>query len=239
MTDFIYAEDFNFQNGPELRFFHQFLKGLVHKQNNLIGVIRGFSSPVLFDGNLDEGGRENLDQVQQSALTFKTLNETVLSAAGIGRCDAGIVSLDQMRPFWTEKLNAHAAASNSVINWAVADRISPVHGDNTKLTQILIELVRNATDAATGEGIHPVGIEIEAATDFPASTAITIRNPSLSSYDATQLPKLFRPFETQKSGEHFGLGLTLAAVLSAQMGLKLGLQSADQTFAARLVLPNA
>ncbi len=239
MTDFVYANDFQFSESSTLRFFHQFLKGMVHKQNNLIGVIRGFSSPVLFDEGLDEGGRENLDQVQQSALTFQNLNEKVLSAAGIGRCDDGTVSLSQMLPFWTEKIETHASASNTAVNWAVSDDMSPVRGDNTKLTQILMELIKNATDAATGEGSHAVGIEISPSTDFPSATAITIRNPTVQSYTSTQLETLFRPFETQKSGEHFGLGLTLAAVLSAQMDFKLAIQSADQTFAARLILPNA
>ena len=54
-----------------------------------------------------------------------------------------------------------------------------------------------------------------------------------------RLPQVFKPFMTTKGHNHCGLGLTIAAVLSGQMKMRLGLASGDGITTAWISAPAA
>ena len=86
MADFLYADDFRLGQGPTRRFYEFFLKGYVHKHNNLMGVIQGFSALILFDDTINEEVRESAEQMQTSARAATDLNREILGATGCARC---------------------------------------------------------------------------------------------------------------------------------------------------------
>ena len=45
MADFIFADNYRLDESPTRNFYELFLKGLVHKHNNLMGVIQGIFEP--------------------------------------------------------------------------------------------------------------------------------------------------------------------------------------------------
>ena len=54
-----------------------------------------------------------------------------------------------------------------------------------------------------------------------------------------KLQEIFRPFTGNKNSNHLGLGLTIAAMLSHQMGLQLGVGSENNTTTFWLSCPMA
>ena len=54
-----------------------------------------------------------------------------------------------------------------------------------------------------------------------------------------QMANVFKPFFTTKESEHFGIGLSIAGVLAGQMGMRLGVQSANNTTTFWLSCPAA
>ena len=54
-----------------------------------------------------------------------------------------------------------------------------------------------------------------------------------------KLEQIWHPFYSSKDSSHFGIGLTTAAVLSSQMGINLGVHSADNTTVFWLSIPAA
>lgn len=240
MADFVFADDYRLDDGPTRAFFEEFLKGMVHKHNNLMGVIQGFSSLILYDESINSEVRESAEQMQESARTASDLNRDALPAAGCNRLDMGAVDLSQMLSYWTGKSAEICQEEDVSVEINPRENLPAVKGDSGKITEIFTHLLRNAAEAAAELPTGTVAIDI-----FPPGEAspgnnvdLFIRNSSVEMY-TDALKKSFVPFHTSKGSEHFGLGLTTAAILAGQMGMRLGLRYAEGTTTAWLAMPAA
>lgn len=240
MADFVFADDYRLDESPTRSFFEDFLKGLIHKHNNLMGVMQGFSSLILYDDSINNEVRENAEQMKESAKTASELNQVALPAAGCNKIEMGTVDLSQVLSYWTQK--ATDVCQDAGLNVEVNPRESlpAVKGDSNKISEIFTHLIRNAAEAAGEFPNGSVAIDI-----FPPGEAspggnvdLFIRNSS-AEMNTDALKKSFVPFHTSKGSEHFGLGLTTSAVLAGQMGMRLGLRYAEGTTTAWLTMPAA
>jgi signal transduction histidine kinase len=240
MAEFIFADDYRLDESSTRRFYEFFLKGLVHKHNNLMGVIQGFSSLILYDEDISDEVRENAQQMQDSAKIASELNRDVLVAGGCGRCDMESVAVADVLPYWSETANEICTAAGVSMQTNFSEGLPAISGDRGKLTEVFKQLVRNAADAASEIGGGSVAIDI-----FPPGQAspgnnvdLFIRNSS-GEMSADDLRQAFEPFHSSKGANAFGLGLTIAAVLAGQMGMRLGLRHAEATTTAWLAMPPA
>lgn len=240
MSDFVFADDYRLAPGPTRQFYELFLKGYVHKHNNLMGVIQGFSSLILYDDTINDEVRESAEQMQISAKAATDLNRDVLSAAGCARCDAAPMRIPDALAYWSSKAQEICAKGSVPFELNAKDGLPPVMADSTRLGELVFHLVRNAAEAATGFPGSPVVVDL-----FPPGTAsevgtvdLFVRNRS-ADIDAAGLRRCFQPFETSKGADHFGIGLTSAAVLAGDMGVRLGLRNADGIMTAWLAVPVA
>lgn len=240
MADFIFADDYRLEEGPTRHFYEEFLKGLVHKHNNLMGVIQGFSSLILYDDGISGEVRESAQQMQDAAKTASDLNRDVLTSSGCSRCDSDSVSLDAVSAYWTSK--AEEACNEASVSLQVNFRkgLPAIAGDSGKLGEVFTQLIKNAAEAAVATPSSSVAIDV-----FPPGEAspggtvdLFIRNTSVE-MTAESLKESFVPFHTTKGAEHYGLGLTTAAILAGQMNIRLGLRYADGTTTAWLAMPTA
>lgn len=240
MADFVFADEYRLEPGPTRRFFEHFLKGFVHKHNNLIGVVQGFSGLILIDDSIPTEIRESTEQMQNAARVATVLNREVLGASGCARCEPGAVRLADLLPFWKSKAEEIAASSGVSLAFRVSETLPPVAGDSTRLGEVFFHLVRNACEASAGFPGSAVEIDLLApgAGSNQGTVDLFLRNRS-ADLDEGALRRSFQPFESSKGSEHFGLGLTAAAVLAGDMGLRLGLRSAEGTVTAWLALPEA
>ena len=87
MADFVHADDYCLGQSTTRKFYEFFLKGYIHKHNNLMGVIQGFSSLILYDDTINDEVRESAEQMQTSAKAATDLNREILGATGCARCD--------------------------------------------------------------------------------------------------------------------------------------------------------
>lgn len=240
MADFVFADDFRLDQGPTRRFFEQFLKGFVHKHNNLMGVIQGFSSLILYDDSIGADVRENAEQMQSSAKIATELNRDVLAASGCARCDLAPIQLADSLPYWKSKSEEICAAEGTSLTLDARPNLPLVMADSTRLGELYFHLLRNAAESAAQYPGSPVAVDI-----FPPGEAspgqtvdLFIRNRS-AECDEAALTKCFQPFETTKGSGHFGIGLTAAAVLAGDMRLRLGLRWADGIMTTWLAIPLA
>ncbi len=65
---------------------------------------------------------------------------------------------------------------------------------------------------------------------------IFVRNTG-SQIDMNKVEEIFQPFHSSKDSSHFGVGLTTSAVLSKQMGMRLGVNSENNTTTFWLSVP--
>jgi signal transduction histidine kinase len=240
MADFIFADDYRLDEGSTRSFYETFLKGFVHKHNNLMGVIQGFSSLILYDEGISGEVRDSAQQMQDSSKMASDLNREVLGAAGCGRCEIGSVNLSDVIGYWEGKAKEICDAAGVPLHFTARDGLVPIAGDSGKLSEIFSHLLSNAAEAAADVSGGSVAIDL-----FPSGEAspgdnvdLFIRNSSVE-VSPDMVAKAYEPFHTTKGSEHFGLGLTGAAVLAGQMKQRLGLRFADSTMTAWLAMPPA
>ena len=236
MSDFIFADDYRLDKGTTRDFYQLFLKGLVHKHNNLMGVIQGFSSLILYEDDLDPSVRENAQQMQDSARAASELNKELLTASGCVHFEdqLGTVQLDSMWPFLMEKCEGICKAGETTLQERKKDNLPPVTGDNGYISEIVTRLVNNAAEAGAGT----VAIDVFGPGEASSGNNVDlfVRN-KCKEISETEMAKAFEPFYSSKTAEHFGLGLTTAAVLAGQMGMRLGIRCKEETFTAWLAMP--
>jgi signal transduction histidine kinase len=240
MADFVFADDYHLGQNSTRRFYEQFLKGYIHKHNNLMGVIQGFSSLILYDETITEEIRESAEQIQSSAKVATELNREIMGASGCGRIEIATITLEDALPYWKAKCEEICAASGVPLTLTQHENIPPVPGDAAKLGELLFHLVRNAAESAGDFPHGSVAIDLFPPGEAsPGSTVdLFIRNTS-ASIAPDSLQRLFIPFESTKGSGHFGIGLTTAAVLAGDMGIRLGLRCADGTMTAWAAIPTA
>lgn len=240
MADFVFADDYQLGQNSTRRFYEQFLKGYIHKHNNLMGVIQGFSSLILYDDTINEEVRESAEQIQTSARVASDLNREVMGASGCGRVDLGAVRLSDILPFWKGKCEEICAASMVKFALTVRENIPPLAGDSAKLGELIFHLVRNAAESAGDFSQGSVAVDFFPPGEASPGTNVDlfIRNTS-AELGPDALHRAFIPFETTKGSEHFGIGLTTAAVLAGDMGMRLGLRCANGTMTAWLAIRSA
>lgn len=240
MADFVFADDYNLGQNSTRRFYEQFLKGYIHKHNNLMGVIQGFSSLILYDDTINEEVRESAEQMQSSAKVATELNREIMGASGCGRVEVGVVKLSDVLPYWKGKCEEICAASEVNFTLTVRENLPPLAADSGKLGELLFHLVRNAAESAKDFSQGSVAIDLFPPGEASPGTNVDlfIRNTS-ADLGPEALQRAFVPFETSKGSEHFGIGLTAAAVLAGDLGMRLGLRCADGTMTAWLAIRSA
>jgi signal transduction histidine kinase len=222
--------------------FHQeLLRGLTHKLNNLLAVIQGFSSLILMTDDLDPGVAENMQHIREASVGVSALSERIRSAGGCAKLTPQALSLNEYLSVVEGALLDPFSKNNLQLEAEVQPGLPPILVDPTKFKDILLELLKNAAEAAGGTGGRAM---LKIAGPGVITPIEQRRVDILVSNTGSQIPQdklahMFRPFNGSKNSNHLGLGLTIAAMLSHQMGLQIGLASENNTTTAWLSCPMA
>jgi C4-dicarboxylate-specific signal transduction histidine kinase len=83
-----------------------------------------------------------------------------------------------------------------------------ISGDRVQLQQVILNLVRNASDAMSGVDDRPRQLLIKTERDEPGHVRLTVRDVGVG-LDPTGMDRLFDPFYTTKHGG-MGIGLSVS-----------------------------
>ena len=238
MGEFVFADSYIIEPGPTQDYYHHFLRELVHKTNNLAGVIQGFASLALLEDHLSSSMRENTEQMDRAARSWSALNKSILVAGGCSKIDPAKIQLQDLFRFLEEKLDTICQNHGVTFQFHASPGLPPVWVDSSKFVDIFNELVLNAAEAAVDSTSKSILVEL-----FPPGAATStgrvdlfVRNPS-PSIEPSRIARFYKPFFTTKGNGHHGLGLTSAAVLCGLMDIRLGMQSQSDQITAWLTLP--
>jgi signal transduction histidine kinase len=240
MAEFFFADKYVLDDGTSRDFYVAFMKGLVHKTNNLVGVVQGFGSLVLMENNLDREVRENITQMDSAARAMTELNKKVLVATGCGKLDIGEVNLPDIFKFQEQKAKSIGAGLGVNLKFQVAPNLPKVMMDTPKFSEVFENLIKNAVESAATTPGKVVAVEVYGpGTATPSGYVdLFIRNTS-ANIPAAKMPELFEGFYSSKGNHHFGLGLTIAAILCGQMKIRLGLKNENNVMTTWLSIPVA
>jgi len=238
--NFLFADHLVLDESPTRDFYKEMLRGWAHKNNNVLAVVQGFTSLILMTDGLDENTLESVQQMRSSALHNGSLSERVLTAGGCARITPQTLRLLDFLPLMESKFIEICKASGANLTMSLSAKSVAITADASRFKEAVIELVKNAAEAAGKGGKVEVLLlapgELSAAGDNRVD--LVIRN-SGAVIPEERLPQVFKPFMTTKGHDHFGLGLTMSAVLAGQMKIRLGLASGDGVTTAWLSAPAA
>jgi len=241
MADYLFADQFILDTGTTRDFYVRFLKGLVHKSNNLVGVIQGFGSLILMEDKLDPGTRDSFQQMDSAARTMNELNKRILTAGGCAAVNCSPVSLSAMFDFFESKAKDYCQKHGGMeLNFIANPGIPSVMVDSNRFSEVFLELLKNAVESAAETERRAISIEFYApqAASATGRVDVFIRN-TCPDIDPQRMGDMFQCFHGSKGGDHFGIGLKIAAVLCGQMDIRLGLQYEDRRMSAWLSIPVA
>ncbi|MEN9285938.1 MAG: hypothetical protein RLZZ179_3431 [Verrucomicrobiota bacterium] len=228
---------------PAGEFVAELLRGLIHKQNNVLGVIQGFSGLVRMTEGLDETAQANLDRIREATQQSAAMWDRMLAAAGCVRLHPQPVRLQESLPLMESSLQSLGAPHGVPVRIKVGSDVPPVLADVGRLREVLVELIRNGVEAvASGGRPGMVAVDVLASGQVPESRKgcvdVFVRNTG-PEIPAAQLGTIFSPFKGTRDNHHFGLGLTIAAMLLGQMNATIGVQSQAGATTFWLSIPQA
>lgn len=239
---FLFADHLVLDDSPTRDFYKELLRGLAHKNNNVLAVVQGFSSLILMEEGLDADTTESVRHMRQAAQHSSDLSERVLTAGGVSRISKQQLKLEDFFPLMEERMRSICEATGAMMSLTLARGLPPVEADTSRFKELILELIRNAAEAAGTVPMGHVQIEVLGPKDwFPDDEGrprvhLIVRNNG-AHIPEEKLADVFRPFHTTKGSGHFGIGLTSAGVVAGQMGMRLGIASEPQQTTVWLSMP--
>jgi len=199
--------------------------GIAHDFNNLLTTILGNAGLISMQLDPDHSAHERSEAIRRAASTAANLCEQLLAYAGEGQFDIDRSDLSAIVRETDHLLEASVSAS-AELEYALDDDLPPAELDVTQIRQILMNVVKNASEALEGEkGL--IRIETETAHFDRRDFAETYLNEDLEEGEyvtltisdtgcgmsAEEIERIFAPFYTSKfDGRGLGLAATLGIV---------------------------
>ncbi len=204
--------------------------GVAHDFNNLLTVMVGYSSIARAQLQPSSPARAAIEKALIAMEQATALAKQMLAYSGRGhfqldRCDLNTVIQEN------QALLTTIVDGRTSIHLALADQLQPCQADRTQLSQILVNLVLNASEAEATSITLATGHQVITETDShfwqytsqplePALYVSLVVTDNGCGMDETTRLKLFDPFYTTK---FTGRGLGLAAVLGIVRGHRGGI----------------
>lgn len=238
---FVFPTHLQLGNEHSEGFHQELLRGLTHKLNNLLAVIQGFSSLVLMTEDLDPGIVENMQHIREASVGVANLSERIRGAGGCAKLQMQSLNLNEYLSVIQAALLDPFTKNNVQLEADVQQGLPPINADPTKIKDILIEVLKNAAEAAGPVGGRAMLKIAGPGVITPAEQRrvdILVSNTG-STITPDKLPQVFRAFNGSKTSNHLGLGLTISSMLAHQMGIQIGIASENNTTTVWLSCPMA
>ena len=176
--------------------------GIAHDFNNILSIILGYISLARAKANDPEVVLSRLKDGERGVMRARDLTQRLLTFARGGDPVKKVVRLNELL---REAADFGSLGSNVRCELALSDPPLLVLADEGQLSQVVHNLVINATQAMPEGGTITISSESAQSTAAEALATFSIRDAG-SGISAPHLDKVFDPYFTTKQGS--GLGLT-------------------------------
>ena len=204
-------------------FQDQLVRGLAHRMNNILTLFHGYLGLLMDNQKLDKETRDGLAKIKDGA---KAASELMDRTHSLVRPPAVVWREVKLHDFVRMLRPSFEAmcGPKTRITLHCPDELPTIWADAVRVKSAIVELVRNACEAAFPEG--EVTLTLRAAKKPPGSSAQQpLQWISLSVTDTGPgIPedigdKIYQPFfSTKKKQNATGLGLTVVAGFVQQVG---------------------
>lgn len=187
--------------------------GVAHEVNNPLAAIRGFAEglrrrlPRIQDhvpGDLAEDVREYTDIILKECRRCQNIIQSLLTFSRPMSAAFSLLPLNQLVTDTLRLVDHHLRnRQNLKIELQLADSLPLVHGDESQLKQVVLNLLVNALDAIQKEGL--IVVRTSLMTDEQVCLSVEDTGCGIP---PENMDKMFEPFFTTKPvGKGIGIGL--------------------------------
>ena len=195
---------------------------IAHDFNNLLTPIMGYSIMTMEMVPADQTDiQENLMEVYNASVKAKDIVQGLADLTKKGREeDFSDIDMDELVKS-SLKVTLPTKPKNVEIKGNFKSDGKKIKGDNTQLSQLVMNMVLNAYDAMRDEGG-----DLFVSTKLVGDEIITSIRDTGTGMDPETVSRIFDPFYTTKeSGKGTGLGLAIAAQIVEQHGGRIYVDS--------------
>ena len=196
--------------------------GVAHDLNNLLTPILGYSE-MLMDTEEHENRKSPLKEILKAGKSARRLVNQLLAFGRRQYLELKTIDLNSILIDHSALLRS-AVRENIVLDVKLSDKPVPVQGDESKLEQVLMNLVVNAGEAMPGGGELLVETGIlefagdESAEELSGECAVLYVADTGTGLSRQEVERIFDPFYTTKGDSGTGLGLSTVYGIVKQHG---------------------
>ena len=179
--------------------------GVAHEINNPLGGILLYSNIVLEDIPEDSPARENMQKIIYQTNRCKEIVQSLLDFARTPTGEMLPLQINQIINTSLKLVRDQSMFHGIEIEAKLAENLSEVMGDRSRLEEVFLNLFINAADAMKGSG------KLTITTGLSTNNSIRILiSDTGEGIDKEHLSHIFEPFFTTKEpGQGTGLGLSI------------------------------
>ena len=239
------------QHAQKLKSLGVLSGGVAHDFNNLLMAILGHTELALLEMDKDAAAKDSVLHIQKSSQRAADLCRQLLAYSGRGAFEIRRIRLHVLVAEMLDLLKT-SVSKKATLQINLPEELPSVSGDAAQLTQVIMNLITNASDAIgerTGT-ITVTGSLIESEADIPSGAFVSDEMPhgNYICIDVTDtgcgmnletMERIFEPFFTTKvTGRGLGMAAVMGIVHSHRGALWLTSEEGEGT-TFRVYLPAA
>ena len=245
VTERLHLEE-QLRNAQQLEAIGRLAGGIAHDFNNILSIIMGHGELLLATANLDDDGKNGVDQIRRAADRAASLTQQLLAFSRRQVLQPRVLDLNETVSS-VQKMLTRVIGEDIELIANLGAAPMTVRADPGQLEQVLMNLAVNARDAMPQGGritMETSEVEIRAEEgrdlDLPPGRYVVLRVTDTGhGMDQVTLSHVFEPFFTTKPmGKGTGLGLATVYGIVKQSGGGIQVESeADRGTGFRIYLP--
>lgn len=213
----------------------QRIKEAVHEISNPLTVINNYLEVLRHRLAEHEGFDSELaiikEEIDRAGNLLLKLSDTRLSDLP-GMTDINAVIADQLKLFGKSMCEAR----NIRVQWQADQALTPLSVERGAFKQIMINLIKNATEAMGQGGTLSVSTSGQVLFNGRSHVAVTVRDTG-SGIEKDRLENLFQAGQSSKKTANSGLGLSIVKKLVDAMDAHIECSSGEEGTLFRILIP--
>lgn len=212
----------------------EFAAALAHEINQPLTAVANYArlaKDATDPSAASEASNKVIAQVERAAEVVRRLRNFIR----LGRSETAPIAVPQLVDEAVSYCNLELDRSHIELQLRVGRDLPVVKVDALQIEQVIVNLVRNASEALTDAGRYDGKVVIEADCDGATSVIIRVRDNG-PGFDPVLGERVVTPFTTTKS-DGLGLGLSLARSIIEAHGGRLSIESSSSGAVVSFTLP--